>query len=387
MRFRHADGTLVHLAYGTNVHPAENLDGVITQLARYGEPIRRRLGASQLGLGLWIAAPVVAELVADRGCLARLRRALDRHGLEVVTLNSFPYAGFHAASVKKAVYHPDWTSQARLDYTLDCARALAVLLPDDVQRGSLSTLPLAWREPWSAEQAGLAQQRLDALASGLAAVEGETGRTIRVGFEPEPGCLVEDTTQAASLLAGLDTDRLGVCVDSCHLAVAFEDPAAACTRLAGAGLPIVKVQASCALQVDEPADPAARAALEQFIEPRFLHQTRQASAGRVLGADDLPDALAGQLSAEGPWRVHFHVPLHAELPPPLRTTRPTLLSALETMLGGAAALTDHVEVETYTWSVWPDGPTSDDRLVTGLAAEVSWIRDRLVSLGMKEYRP
>ena len=33
MRFRHPDGTTVHLAYCTNVHPAEDLDGVLAQLA------------------------------------------------------------------------------------------------------------------------------------------------------------------------------------------------------------------------------------------------------------------------------------------------------------------------------------------------------------------
>ena len=38
MRFRHRDGTIVHLAYCTNVHPAEDLDGVVDQLGRYAEP-------------------------------------------------------------------------------------------------------------------------------------------------------------------------------------------------------------------------------------------------------------------------------------------------------------------------------------------------------------
>ncbi len=44
MRFRHPDGTTVHLAYCTNVHPAETLDGVLAQLRDHCEPVRRRLG-------------------------------------------------------------------------------------------------------------------------------------------------------------------------------------------------------------------------------------------------------------------------------------------------------------------------------------------------------
>lgn len=41
MRFRHPDGSLVHLAYCTNVHPAEDLDGVMAQLRDHAEPVRR----------------------------------------------------------------------------------------------------------------------------------------------------------------------------------------------------------------------------------------------------------------------------------------------------------------------------------------------------------
>lgn len=408
MRFRHGDGTVVHLAYCTNVHAAEDLDGVLGQLAAYAGPVRRRLGADRLGVGLWLAAPVAAGLAADPAGLPQLRDALDRHGLEVVTLNCFPYAGFHAPSVKKAVYQPDWADPARLDYTVACARVLAGLLPDDARRGSLSTLPLAWREPWPAGRADLAKRHLDALTAGLARLAAETGRVIRVGLEPEPGCLAENTTQASRVLTGCDPGWLGVCLDICHLAVAFEDPARACARLAAAGLPVVKAQVSCALHVDDPADPAARAELGRFAEPRFLHQTRAAApgarpaaggsldgpgAGRppdalagLPGADDLPDALAGQVPADRPWRVHFHLPVHADLRPPLRSTRPVLRAALDALLGGPAAVTDHLEVETYTWPVLPGGPAAAGDLVAGLAAELGWTRDGLLSLGLKEDR-
>ncbi|NEC37514.1 xylose isomerase, partial [Streptomyces rubrogriseus] len=190
MRLRHRDGTTVHLAYCTNVHAAEDLDGVLAQLARYGEPVRERLGADRIGLGLWLAAPVVTALAADRSALDLLRKELDLRGIEVVTLNAFPYAGFHAPTVKKAVYRPDWTERPRLDHTLACARVLAELLPPDAARGSVSTLPLAWRTPWTPRRDDLARRHLDLLSQGLAALAADTGRTVRVGFEPEPGCLI-----------------------------------------------------------------------------------------------------------------------------------------------------------------------------------------------------
>jgi sugar phosphate isomerase/epimerase len=372
VRFRHRDGTLVHLAYCTNVHQAEDLDGVLAQLARFGEPVRERLGVDRLGLGLWLARPVASELVADPSAVARLRTELTARGLEVVTLNGFPYQGFHDPVVKHKVYRPDWATPERTAYTLDLARLLGELLPDDAVRGSVSTLPLGWRTEWRDDRG-----QLEVLAQGLA----EQERPVRVAFEPEPGCVIETTEQAAALLSEVDKDWLGVCLDACHLAVGFEDPAAALGRLEAAGLAVVKLQASAALEAAHPADPETRRALESFVEPRFLHQCNE---GAPPGADDLDLALDGGLPGEGPWRVHFHVPLHADPAPPLTSTRPVLAGTLAELFGGGTARTDHVEVETYTWQVLPDAPADDAGLVAGIAAELEWTRRELITLGLEE---
>src|SRR5258705_5269457 len=225
MRLMHSDGQAVHLAYCTNVHPAEDLDGILQQLDTYAVPVRRRLDADVLGLGLWVAADAAAGLAADSTSRARLRRELAARGLEVVTLNGFPYRAFHAPVVKRAVYQPDWTTRERLDYTLNLAGILAELMPDDAARGSVSTLPLAWRDPWSAERSSAARRNLDLLATGLGDLADRTGRTVRAAFEPEPGCVIETTSQAARGLSGIDTRFLGICLDLAHLACAWEQPA------------------------------------------------------------------------------------------------------------------------------------------------------------------
>jgi len=387
MRLRHADGSTVHLGYCTNVHPAEDLAGILAQLDAYALPVRRALDADLLGLGLWLAAPVAAALAADPAARRRLRHELAVRGLEVVTLNGFPYAAFQAAVVKGAVYHPDWTTPERLGYTLDLARVLADLLPEDAARGSISTLPLAWRTPWDAERADAARRRLDELAAGLAEVERATGRTVRVGFEPEPGCLVESTGQAREILSAMDTDRLGICLDLAHLACAWEEPVEALGRLRAAGLPVVKVQVSAAVEADDPDGSAE--ALRRWVEPRFLHQTRAAGcagatdpADPAYAADDLDAALDTRLP--GPWRVHYHVPLHAPPEPPLRSTVPVLRAALAALYAGPAAGCDHLDVETYTWGVLPAArrPGTDAELAGGIAAELAFARDELVGLGL-----
>ena len=117
------------------------------------------------------------------------------------------------------------------------------------------------------------------------------------------------------------------------------------------------------------------------MEPRFLHQSNESAPP---GADDLDLALAGGLPGDAPWRVHFHVPLHADPAPPLTSTRPVLAGTLAELFGGATARTDHVEVETYTWQVLPDAPADDAGLVAGIAAELDWTRRELIALGLEE---
>jgi sugar phosphate isomerase/epimerase len=376
MRLRHPDGSLLHLAYCSNVHPADDLDGVAAQLERYAARVRERLEAPVLGVGLWVAAPALADTAAAD----RLRLQLDRLGLEVVTLNGFPYTAFHAPAVKLEVYRPNWADEQRRDYTLRLARLLARLLPDDVEEGSISTLPLGWRTEWDAADQAAGRLALEQVAFGLGDIEDETGKRIRLALEPEPGCTIETVAQASEFLAGLAPEWIGLCLDACHLAVQFEDPEDAVARLADAGVPVVKAQVSSALRVPEPA--TARAFLDDFAEPRFLHQVRERVGGAVAGTDDLPDALDGGLPATSEWRVHFHVPVHGAE----HTTQDELEATLAALAGGPAPVTRHLEVETYTWGVLPDGPGGDDGLVEGLAAELAWTRDRLVALGAEEIR-
>ncbi len=379
------------LSYCTNVHPAEDLPGILAQLDRYAGPVRDRLGQDRLGVGLWLAAEVAGHLAADPARLTRLRAELDARGLDVVTLNAFPYGGFHDAVVKHQVFAPPWTDPRRLRYTLDCARVLAALVPADAGHGSISTLPLGWREPWSEQDDAVATAAFVELTTRLRELAGEAP-PIRIAVEPEPGSRLDAVSDAVRWLAGrVDPAHVGLCLDTCHLAVSWAEPAAAVRAIGAAGLDVVKVQVSAALEVPNPAAPGTRSALAAFAEPRYLHQVRERTGdGRVLRVDDLPAAFT-ELPAEGPWRVHFHVPLHATPAPPLASTTPVLLAATAALDELPQSHPPHLEVETYTWGVLPstalgggrpDRPTgvssSGHDLVEGIAAELDWARDNLI---------
>ena len=385
MRFRHSDGTTVHLAYCANVHPADDLAGVLGQLDQYAEPTRVHLGTDRLGLGLWLAREVATALVEDPTELARLRRELTVRGLEVVTLNGFPYSGFGDPVVKYRVYRPDWSEPERLAYTTDLAKILIGLLPDDASRASISTLPLGWRtrltEPgWYDAVA----RNVATLDESLTWLSDMIGRPVRVAFEPEPGCVIESTDEAVEHLGRFASEHVGLCLDACHLAVAHEDPRAALASLAAAGIEVVKLQASAALTAADPRSPETAGALAGYAEPRFLHQTREPSASGVHGTDDLADAVAAvdDLPGDEPWRIHFHVPLHREFPAPLGSTAPILSQTLDALFGGPRALTDHIEVETYTWPVLPGADPAD--LPASIAGELAWTARALTGLGMTD---
>ena len=374
----------MRLSYCTNVHPAEDLDGVIAQLRSCAGPVRRRLGVDRLGVGLWLPAALAVRLDTEPGTLAALRAVLEEQGLVVTTLNAFPYTAFHAPVVKHAVYLPRWGEADRTAHTLSCARVLAALLPPGGE-GSVSTLPLGWREPWTDEDDEAATAALVHVGRELRRLARSTGRTVRLAIEPEPGCVLDSVEDTVAWLSartgdpdagGIDAEHVGLCLDTCHLATSFADPAGAVRAVRAAGLRVFKLQASAALELPDPRDEAGRAALAAYAEPRYLHQVRARGGDGVVAVDDLSDVDAvGALPTSGPWRVHVHMPLHLAPRAPLRSTTEVLLAAA-TELGTELEGID-VDVETYTWSVLPGEVPSRTQLVSGIASEVGWARTRL----------
>ena len=105
-----------------------------------------------------------------------------------------------------------------------------------------------------------------------------------------------------------------------------------------AGVRINKIHITCAIQLENPAtNVEGRRALSNYVEPRYLHQTKALLAdGRVLQVLDLDRALADQrpeFRHAQRWRVHFHVPVDAERLGPLKTTCADLRTALAAVEG------------------------------------------------------
>jgi hypothetical protein len=239
-------------------------------------------------------------------------------------------------------------------------------------------------------------------AAHLVRLRADTGIVVTLALEPEPACFLETiadavtffearlfdrrTVAAASAQSGVqfsveDVQRhIGICFDACHMAVEFEDPAAAFERLRLAGIRVMKVQLSSALRIPNPADPASLAFLERFAEDTYLHQVVHRSGKRLMRYTDLPDALAAarRRSAEpgDEWRVHFHVPIFLAEAGLLRTTQPYLTELLAILRRDRVC--PYLEVETYTWDVLPPDLREEDAC-NAIARELDWVRSALTS--------
>ncbi|MCR9159785.1 MAG: metabolite traffic protein EboE [Nannocystaceae bacterium] len=381
-----------HLTYCSNIHPAQTWEEVRAALALHVPQIRERLGhRGAFGLGLRLSAQAARALRAP-DALSAFREWMAEEDAYVFTLNGFPYGPFHGTPVKQSVYRPDWSTAERCEYTADLIHVLTQLVPEGVE-GSISTVPGGFRHDPGARQPETMARNLVAAAHDCWQHAQRSGTRLCVALEPEPMCMLETTEEAASFfcrhlfskhavehfvrLAGCtrsDAERalhahLGVCFDTCHAAVEYEDPRAGPARLEAEGIRIAKVQVTAGLELHRP-DAQGLARLEAFAEDVYLHQVVIRAPDGLVRLLDLPEALSrarrGALP-DGPWRVHLHVPVFSELEPPLRATTQFIRDAMPDL----RARSHHFEVETYTWDVLP--PSLRTRsLDASVAEELRW---------------
>jgi sugar phosphate isomerase/epimerase len=390
----------LHLTYCLNVHPGETWEENLAAIEQQALAVRARVAPERpFGLGLRLSA-ASAKTLGEPGRLAAFKDFLADKGLYVFTINGFPYGTFHSKPVKADVYRPDWTAPERVDYTIRLAHILAALLPDGAE-GSISTVPLTYKawmtgdEPLQRIVANLAH-----CVAALHALREQTGHDLHLGLEPEPDCALETTDEVIRFFEGpllqygvphlaarLGASRqaaeaalrrhLGVCFDTCHLALQFEPLSASLSRLVRHGIRLSKVQLSSALET-HPSE-AARLRLKDFCDPVYLHQVRALDAARqvLTGYPDLPDALAAPLpgAAETLWRIHFHVPLYFEGYGELRSTSRVLDAEFWAQLPRWPL--SHLEIETYTFHVLPPALQSGG-VTHSISREFEWVLSRLM---------
>ena len=389
MRFRHPDGQTVHLAYCSNVHPGEDLDGD----HRPARPLRAGRCADTSaptgsGVGLWLRAPVARELADDPAAIERLRAALARAGSRSSPSTASPTAASTTRSSSNASTGP--TGPSRPASPTPSTRPGARPAAARRRRARQHLDPAARLAPPVVRATGSRRRdQLGRLAERLHGLRERTGRTIRVGSSPSPAASSRPRPRPPSGSAALDPTCSASASTPATSPLGFEDAAAAVPALTAAGW------RSSRRRSRPPCTPSTRPTRrparpsQAFDEPRFLHQTRARPAGApgcVPATTSATPSAASTRSRPGR-RVGRHrsrggctSTCRCTPAPSRRSPRHGRPAPSPSTRSSAAprAVTDHLEVETYTWSVLPPAlrPTDDAALAAGIAGELAWLRDR-----------
>jgi hypothetical protein len=286
-----------------------------------------------------------------------------------------------------------------MKYTIALADLLSGWLPEGIS-GSISTVPCFYAPdyPDDASRNAAVQKTVSNLvevARHLDKIAETTGREIYIGLEPEPWCYLEKSDDILRffcnhLFAGeghrfesMLRRRVGVCIDTCHCALAFEDPADVVRTCDHAGIRIVKIQLSAALSISGDVT-RIREKLLPFADPVYFHQSSARKSGTVVGRwPDLPEALRDLDTGETPdeLRIHYHVPLHWPGDDELKSTRTNMSGEFWKLV--KSGICPHLEIETYTFHVLPES-LAKDGLYGSIAKEYEWVLEEVSSAGIAD---
>ena len=392
---------LGHLSYSTLVHLGDNWAEMNASLREFLPQVKKRISPNApFAVSLRISAASAKTLSESAEERKSLIDFLAKEDLYVYTVNAFPYGPFKGEVVMEKVYEPDWTTDARVDYTNSVADILAEITPAHINP-SIQTAPLAFKPNVAGET--YIQTFTDGVfkvVAHLRELEERTGRRVKLAIEPEPACYLETTDETVAYfkeriyspagvrglaqIAGIPLSEaegairryLGVVFDIGHQSVGFENITDSLTKLIEAGIPIFKLQEAASLWVkDLTLDKVS--ALRRFTDTIYLSQTSLKQDGVITKYLNLGEALDAFESApvKTEMRTHFHVPVFLEELGPFLTTRFGVQEALK--MHRETPLSDHLEIETYTWDVLPAELKTGD-IIDYVSRELEFVRNELI---------
>ncbi len=397
----------LHLTYCTNVHSGEDWPSVWDNLNKFVLEVKKGVAdESPFGIGLRLSKQAADELNTNDN-IAKFKLWLKQHNCYVFTINGFPYGAFQGESVKERVYLPDWTTRARVKYTLDLAQILASIMDKDlVSYGSISTVPVGYKDTISSTKSiHQAVNHLIEVAIGLKKISDNSSRHIVLAVEPEPSCYLETTHDAISFfeeyifsdsvykyvfdqykipLNFVETilrRHLGLCLDLCHAAVEFENPDEVIAEISRTEIFLAKIQISNSLVIDD-VNSCSVKKLVDFEDGVYLHQVVESRGGELTHFSDVDAAIqhyqAREITekylSELEWRIHFHVPIFLNSLADYSSSQVFIEKILSNQM--TLKLTQHFEIETYTWNVIPDKYKKMDT-VQSIVCEMNWAKGRL----------
>lgn len=391
----------LHLTYCTNIHPGQNWKSTFDSIREYVPGIKERVSGNEpFGLGLRLSNKASEELELGTN-MSNFQEWLTKNNVYVFTMNGFPYGNFHDERVKDMVHAPDWTTIERLTYTKRLFKQLSELLPKEMN-GGISTSPITYKYWHKTQEETIGAFEVGAnhmlqVARYLFELEERTGKYMHLDIEPEPDGLLENSDEVLAFFSeyllpigipffknelglnefeseALIKKYITVCYDVCHFSLAYEEPTDTFTKFKEQNIVVGKIQVSAALKIvfNGTDDKTIWQELSKFNEPTYLHQVTEKIGDNVKTYNDLPVILEKK-GVHKELRAHYHVPIFLEKYGSLFSTQDHIIKTINCIADNPVS--QHLEIETYTWDVLPSDLKQD--LTECIVREIEWLKKRL----------
>ncbi|MCW7467178.1 metabolite traffic protein EboE [Leptospira levettii] len=391
-----------HVTYCSNIHLGESWEDHFEELKTYLPKIKTQFSPNEpFGIGLRLSNEASVSL-SQSDTLFEWKKWLKQESMYVISINGFPYGGFHSEVVKEGVYHPDWSTLERYEYTKRLFFLLNEMLPEG-EEGGVSTPPLSYLY-FDSNETDLVKRKKNCThyiiqtLVDLIRIKKKESRILHLDIEPEPdgflGTFVnlvhwyenELLPMAIPILNqefGFDEgiaiqntkEHIRFCFDVCHLAVTHEINDVLFSELKRTGIKVGRIQVSSALKVDFSESIEGKLKLlKPFDEKKYLHQVVAVKQnGTKLSFKDLGEAILNGAEMGEEWRIHFHVPIFLNSYGEFLSTQEELLTVLK--MQKQFPFTNVLEIETYTWNVLPT--PLQISLESSIIRELDWLKTNL----------
>lgn len=210
------DGEDLHmkLAFSTNAFKRYSLEDSIREIGDIGYD----------GVEILCDVPHLFPPLLPKQRLSRLNNFLEKQHLRVSNLNAFTLYAIND------VYHPSWiemdkhSTDIRITHTINCLKAARLLGAKNI-----STEGGGPQTANSPERRDLVKLFAKNIEQAVKVAETEK---VRILVEPEPGLIIENSSQITEFLKSFDSKSIGMNCDLGHFFCVGEDPAEIVYQLA-----------------------------------------------------------------------------------------------------------------------------------------------------------
>ena len=202
------------LAFSTNAFKRYSLEESIIEIGAIGYE----------GVEILCDVPHLYPPLVSKQRISRLNNLIEKQHLKVSNLNAFTLFAVND------VYHPSWietdkdSTDIRIMHTINCLKAARLLDAKNIstEGGGPQTAIAAERR----EMVKLFAKNIEV------AVKIAEAERVSILVEPEPGLIIENSSQITEFLKSFDSKSIGINCDLGHFFCVGEDPAEVVYRLA-----------------------------------------------------------------------------------------------------------------------------------------------------------